>query len=382
MSMSGENQAFLEDLKALVSCQSPTEDLSAVKQVFELAQVIVNKNLGAIANADLRTHEGRPLLWWGSSKPSIILFAHLDTVWPIDSFLPLWDVRGDVIHAPGSFDMKCGFLQGVYAIKNLAQKISSESILNSIALIATSDEETGSFTTRELIKESSAGANAVLILESALDGKVKTARKGTAMYSIKVHGKASHAGLEPEKGINATVELAHLIIEVEKLSDLSLSTTVVPTVISGGSTTNTVPALASVEIDARSFSSDELLRVDREVRKLVPQNNEARIEITGGINRPPLEPSASKELFEILKNAASTRGLPLVEGVAVGGASDGNFAAAAGAHVIDGIGAIGGGAHAENEHVLASQIQPRIELIQAFLEDLIIAAPTLKNLKK
>jgi glutamate carboxypeptidase len=303
-------------------------------------------------------------------------------VWPIDSFSPLWDVRGDAIHAPGIFDMKCGFLQGVYAIKNLANKSEFANIAEKVAIIATSDEETGSFTTRELIKSTSAHAKAVLILESALDGKVKTARKGTAMYTVAVHGRAAHAGLEPEKGINASVELAHLIIAIEKLSNTAKTTTVVPTVISGGSTTNTVPALAKVEIDARSFSQDELVRIDKQIRELTCINPAARIEITGGINRPPLEPASSEVIFEILKSSTSKRSLPSVEGVAVGGASDGNFAAAAGAHVIDGIGAVGAGAHAQNEHILVSEIQPRITLIEGFLEDLVAALPTLKNMKK
>lgn len=380
MAVSVSIEDFLEDLEVLVRCESPTEDLEALSQVFNSAHHITDRKLGKIAQSELSIHEGRPLLWWGSKTPEILLLAHLDTVWPIGSFEPVWQVNADTIKAPGIFDMKSGFLQAVYSVAALSEKFSAEQIRDSVAIVATSDEETGSFSTRELIKQLSSHAKAVLVLESALDGKVKIARKGTAMYSVTVHGKAAHAGLEPEKGINASVELAHLIIAIEKLSNPFTNTTVVPTVISGGSTTNTVPAMARVEIDARSFLTEELQRVDQEIRKLSTQHPEASIEILGGINRPPLEKSSSNFLFETLKRSASTRNLPEVFGVEVGGASDGNFAAQAGAHVIDGIGAVGGGAHAENEHILISEIQPRITLTTAFLEDLISLLPEITRL--
>ena len=165
--------------------------------------------------------------------------THLDTVWPIGSFDPLWQIDGDVLRGPGTFDMKVGFIQGLFALKGI------KDIEESVALIATTDEETGSKTSRELIEKVSKDASAVLVLEASQDGKVKIGRKGTAMYVIKAVGLASHAGLEPEKGINATVEIAAQILKLKDLESKEYGTTVVPTLLKGGTTANTVPAEAT-----------------------------------------------------------------------------------------------------------------------------------------
>ena len=179
---------MLADLEALVKLESPTEDLQACRDVIALANEIATRVLGT--PAEIREVNGRPVFWWGSANPEVIVLAHLDTVWPKGSFEPLWQVEGTAARGPGIFDMKAGFIQALYAMKG---------ITGSAALIATTDEETGSATTKEFIKEISAKAKAVLVLEATLNGKVKTGRKGTAMYQVKIHGKASHAGLEPEK---------------------------------------------------------------------------------------------------------------------------------------------------------------------------------------
>jgi glutamate carboxypeptidase len=191
------------------------------------------------------------------------------------------------------------------------------------------------------------------------------------MYQIALHGRASHAGLEPEKGINATTEIAAIVIEVAKLANPELGTTVVPTVMHSGTTTNTVPALATLDIDIRSFSAAELIRVDSAIRKLSATHPEAKIEITGGINRPPLELSSTTELYEILEKVASEIGMEPIGQASVGGASDGNFAAAAGARVLDGLGAVGDGAHAPHEQILLSSIPSRVKLLTAFIKELI-----------
>ena len=224
--------AIIDNLKLLVECQSPTEDLSACKKVIDLASNIsgeVLKNSGKVLNEN-----GRPVLWIGAENPEVVFLAHLDTVWPIGSFTPTWKVDGDLVFGPGAFDMKAGFLQALYALQGID--------LTKVALIATTDEEVGSQTSRDLIKRVSAKAKAVLVLEASLNGKVKTGRKGTAMYQIKVIGLASHAGLEPEKGINASVEIANQLIKVIALENKSEGTTVVPTSLHSGTTTNTVPA--------------------------------------------------------------------------------------------------------------------------------------------
>ena len=355
--------AIVEDLKRLVEFESPSEDLLACRGVVELAIQIANENLKP--EAELIEENGRPVFWWGSKNPKIVLLAHLDTVWPKGSYLPTWSVAGDIAKGPGVFDMKAGFLQAIYAVKEIPGADSK------VAIIATTDEELGSQSSKALIERVSKSASAVLVLEASLNGKVKTGRKGTSMYQIALHGRASHAGLEPEKGINATTEIATIVIEVAKLANPEFGTTVVPTVMHAGTTTNTVPALATLDIDIRSFSAAELIRVDTAIRKLAAAHPEAKLEVTGGINRPPLETSATLELYEILEKVASEIGMEPVGHASVGGASDGNFAAAAGARVLDGLGAVGDGAHAPHEQILLSSIPSRVKLLTAFIKELI-----------
>jgi len=354
---------IIQDLKALVEFESPSEDLGACRGVVDLAVGIANKNLSV--KAEVIEENGRPVFWWGSKNPEIILLAHLDTVWPKNSFKPLWQESGDVVKGPGIFDMKAGFLQALYAIKEIPGAESK------VALIATTDEELGSQSSKELIKSISSKAKAVLVLEASLNGKVKTGRKGTSMYQIKIHGRASHAGLEPEKGINATVEISLIVSELAKLENPEHGTTVVPTTLHSGTTTNTVPALAVLDLDIRSFLSSELNRIDTAIKLLAAQNPEARIEITGGINRPPLEISSTKALYEKLEAVAKSIGMDPIGHASVGGASDGNFAAAAGAQVLDGLGAVGDGAHAPHEQILLSSIPTRVTLLTAFIKELI-----------
>ncbi len=354
---------FLAELQELVECQSPTEDLDSCVQVINLATEIVNKNLSTPAK--IMTEQGRPVLWWGSENPKVVLLTHLDTVWPKDSYLPLWKIDGDKVFGPGTFDMKAGFLQAVYALKNI------DGADKSVALIATTDEEVGSQTSRSLIERVSKSAAAVLVFEASLDGKVKTGRKGTSMYHITVHGRASHAGLDPEKGINASVEIAHVVLQMTGLENKEFGTTVVPTTLHSGTVTNTVPALAGLDIDARSFTMAELQRIDAAIKSLSPKHPEARIEVTGGINRPPLELQSTAVLYEKLEKVAKEIGMAPIGCAAVGGASDGNLAAATGVEVLDGLGAVGDGAHAPHEHILASSIPARIQLTESFIKELI-----------
>jgi len=353
--------AIIDDLKILVECESPTDDLNACQRVVELAAQIAKR----VTNKEARiiNENGRPVFWLGDENPKIVLLAHLDTVWPIGSFNPTWKVDGDIAFGPGTFDMKAGFLQALYAIKDLS--------LDQIALIGTTDEETGSQTSKDLIKKVSAKADAVLILESSINGKVKTGRKGTAMYRIVVNGKASHAGLEPEKGINATVEIANQISKIISLENKELGTTVVPTTLISGTTTNTVPASAILDIDVRSFSTSELERIDKSIKSLMPTLSGATLSITGGINRPPLEERSTLELYEKLEASAKKLSRQEVGKIKVGGASDGNFAAAAGARVLDGLGAIGDGAHAPHEQISISGMDSQIKLLNQFVKDLL-----------
>ncbi len=357
----GRIAPMLAAIEALVKCESPSEDIDACRSVVALASDIATRVLGT--PAQIKEIEGRPVFWWGSERPKVLVLAHLDTVWPIGSYSPLWSVEGDVVRGPGVFDMKAGFVQALYALKGIAGEV---------ALVATTDEEIGSHKSLALIKELSAGADAVLVLEASLDGKVKTGRKGTSMYQISVHGKASHAGLEPEKGINATTEMAHLILALAALENKEHGTTVVPTIMRSGTTNNTVPDLAVLEIDARSFSHDDLVRVDEAIKNLKETLPGARIEISGGLHRPPLQPSSTAELYAIAEKVAAELGMPPLGSAEVGGASDGNFAAVAGARVLDGLGAVGGGAHAANEWVSLSSIESRSAFLHSFIKELLV----------
>ena len=351
---------MLSALEKLVRLESPTDDLDACRSVIQLASDIAQEVLGS--PAQIRDVNGRPVFWWGVDKPDVVILAHLDTVWPKGSFQPVWSIKEGTASGPGIFDMKAGFIQALFAMKGID---------GSVALVATSDEETGSTTSKDFIKEISSKAKAVLVLEATLNGKVKTGRKGTAMYQIKIHGKASHAGLDPHKGINATVEMGHAILAISGLENIDLGTTVVPTMLRSGNTTNTVPDLAILDIDVRSFSLLELNRVDAAIRDLKAVNALTRYEITGGFNRPPLETTSTMALYERAERVAKALGMPPLGHASVGGASDGNFAAAAGAQVLDGLGAIGDGAHAAHEWVDITTLQSRSALLHALIKDIL-----------
>ena len=356
----GRLKPMLDALEKLVRCESPSEDLAACRAVVDMASQIAHEVLGT--PAQVKEIEGRPIFWWGAQEPEVLILAHLDTVWPHGSFQPIWEVVDDRLRGPGTFDMKAGFIQALFALKDIS---------GSVALVATTDEETGSQSSKALIKDLSSRAKAVLVLEASLDGKLKTGRKGTAMYQVKVHGLAAHAGLEPEKGINATTEIAHIILALAALENVEHGTTVVPTLLRSGKTTNTVPDLAILDIDIRSFLMSELERVDHAIKSLIATNPGARLEVTGGVNRPPLEPSATQELYERAEKVAAQLGMAPLGSASVGGASDGNFAAAAGAQVLDGLGAVGGGAHAPTEWVKISSLKERSDFLNAFIKDLL-----------
>jgi len=351
----------LTDIQRLVECESPTEDLAACNQVIDLAVEIANNLLKTPATKI--NESGRPVFWWGTKNPKILLLCHLDTVWPKGSFQPTWKIEADTATGPGVFDMKAGFVQALYAISQVS------GAQENVALVATTDEETGSATSKALIERLAKTVQAVLVFEASLDGKVKTGRKGTSMYQVSVIGKAAHAGLEPEKGINATTELAKLVMQISALENPEFGTTAVPTVMQSGTTTNTVPALAKLDIDVRSFTMAELNRIDKSIKGLSSQV--AKVEVTGGINRPPLEISSTKELYEKLEKVAKDLGFAPIGHASVGGASDGNLAAAAGAKVLDGLGAIGIGAHAPGESIKISTVEERIKLTASFINELL-----------
>jgi glutamate carboxypeptidase len=244
-----------------------------------------------------------------------------------------------------------------------------------VTLLITGDEEIGSPTSRELIEAEAAGCAATLVLEaSAPGGALKTERKGVVGYRVTVHGRAAHAGLEPEKGVNAAVELAHQLLAVAALSDPGRGTTVTPTLTAAGTTSNTVPAQGEFSIDVRVRDADEMARVEAAMKALTPVLAGARLELGGKSGRPPMPASASAQLFARAQTLARQLDLPPLTAAAVGGGSDGNFTAGIGVPTLDGLGAVGGGAHADDEHVLIEALPGRTALVGALISDVLAAA--------
>jgi glutamate carboxypeptidase len=361
---------FLHDLRELVECESPSSDLAAVARSADLVARIGTARLGV--EPEYVVLDGRTHLRWrfGSGPTRVLVLGHHDTVWPIGSLLTHpWSDEGGVLRGPGCFDMKAGLAMAFHALADLADR-------DGVTLLVTGDEEIGSPSSRELIEEEARGASAALVLEASADGgALKTERKGVSLYEVGVVGRAAHAGLEPERGVNAALELAHQLLVVSSLGDPDAGTTVTPTVAQAGTTTNTVPARGSFAVDVRARTAAEQDRVHQAMvglRTVVPG---ASLEITGGPNRPPLEAAASAELFDRATALAAQLGLPAPTRAAVGGASDGNFTAGVGTPTLDGLGAVGGGAHADDEHVLVEQLSGRTALLAALVSDL-LAEPT------
>ncbi|WP_394619959.1 M20 family metallopeptidase [Lentzea sp. JNUCC 0626] len=351
---------LLNDIERLVSCESPSDDLAAVARSAEVTAEVGAALLGA--EPERIVVDGRTHLRWrlGSGPRKVLLLGHHDTVWPIGTLARIpFGVTGGVLRGPGCFDMKTGLAMIFHAV-------AAAGCPDGTTILVTGDEEIGSPSSRDLIETEAQAHQAVLVTEGSADGgALKTERKGTSMYEVTLHGRAAHAGLEPERGVNATIEAAHQILAVAGLADPVLGTTVVPTVLSSGTTTNTVPAQGSFKIDVRVRTLAEQQRVDADMRALRPVLDGSEVEVSGGPNRPPMEPTMTTALFE-----RAERLLPGVTQAAVGGASDGNFTAGLGIPTLDGLGAVGGGAHAENEHVLVSEIGPRTDLLAALVKEL------------
>jgi glutamate carboxypeptidase len=358
---------LLDDLRELVECESPSADLAAVARSADVVARVGARRLGV--EPERIVLDGRTHLRWrlGTAPSRVLVLGHHDTVWPLGSLATRpCAVEGGVLRGPGCFDMKAGLVMAFHALAGV----------DGATLLVTGDEELGSPTSRELIEEEARAAEAVLVLEASADGgALKTERKGVSLYDVRAVGRAAHAGLEPESGVNATIELAHQVIAVVGLARPEAGTTVTPTAVRAGTTTNTVPAEGSFSVDVRVRTVAEQDRVDAEMRGLRAVLPGAALAVTGGPNRPPLEAAASAALFERASALAARLGLPAPTSAAVGGASDGNFTAGVGTPTLDGLGAVGGGAHADDEHVVVDELPGRTALIAALVADL-LAAPT------
>ncbi len=354
----------LADMQTLIETESPSADLDACARVVQVANEMLTQRLGSPGK--VINVAGRDHLWWGAEQPKVLVLGHIDTVWPIGTLAEIpFAINGDKLTGPGCVDMKSGVVQGIHAI--------AAANLPGVAYLLTTDEEIGSETSRGLIEQAAASAVAVLVLECAQHEALKTARKGTSNYEIVAHGLAAHAGLEPEKGINAGLAISEIALSVSKIGSAELGTTVTPTVIKAGTTTNTVPALAELSIDVRAWSATEQQRVDSEIKSITSSIPGIKLEVKGGINRPPMETKMSMGLFSLAQEIAPEVGISNLANAEVGGASDGNFTAAIGIPTIDGLGAVGAGSHARTEWVSVSAIEPRVKLLAEMITRLLKA---------
>lgn len=365
-----DSDDFMSDFQALIECESFSHDPEALARSARLVSRIGTGLLGAAPHI-IETDSHPHVLWrFGSGPRKVVLIGHHDTVWPTGTLTDFpYSVNDGVVRGPGTDDMKGGLLIALYA---LAQVRAERGSLDGVSILMTADEELGSPGSRQIIEDEARGAKAALVFESgASDGAVKIARKGVAIYSLEVTGLASHAGVEPEKGINATIEVANQVVEIAKLHRPSAGTSVVPTVMKSGSTTNTVPAKAVVGIDSRAAAESEQHRIDDALRTLEPTVAGAEIELKGGINRAPLEENMAMGLYARAQRLAGHLGHPALRSVAVGGGSDGNFTAGVGTRTLDGLGTVGGGSHARTEHALQRWIPRRIDLTAALVSELL-----------
>lgn len=359
--------AILADLKELVVCESFSADHAAVARSAEVVGALGARLLGAAPETIVIG--GVTHLRWTFGTPRVLLVGHHDTVWPVGSLQTHpWSVVDGIARGPGVLDMKAGLVQMFHALASLPSP-------DGVCILINGDEEVGSPTSREMIEQSARGCVAAFVLEASADehGALKTARKGTSRYEVVVYGKAAHAGLEPQKGVNAAIEAAHQVLAIADLAALMNGTgagcsvlgvpTITPTLLSAGSTVNTVPALAKVSVDVRVPTIATQDRIDDLMRGLTTRTHGARLKVLGGRKRPPLEPDSSATLFALASTIAGELGQEPLRGLAVGGASDGNYTAAAGCPTLDGLGAVGGGAHTDTEYVNVAQMIPRTHLL-------------------
>lgn len=358
--------AAVQLLKDLCSIESPSGNKAAVNgcSTFVAEQL---RALGTEVRSVPQTTAGDHLIadWSGGSSGSgqFLTLCHLDTVWPLGTLrsMPLREEDGKLF-GPGAYDMKAGTVILLVALQ--AIKAAGLSPQRPVRMLFTSDEEVGSTTSRELIEMEAKRSALALVLEPAMaGGQLKTFRKGVGDFTIVAHGRSAHAGVDHQKGINAIAELAHQIVRLQALTDYASGTTINTGVIKGGTAGNVVPERAEMEVDFRVSKMSEIDRVVPTIENLRPILPGARLEITGGLNRPPMERNAMMiATFERVRALGETIGLKLEEG-STGGGSDGNFTAALGTPTLDGLGARGDGAHAAHEHVIIESLAERATLL-------------------
>jgi glutamate carboxypeptidase len=362
---------LLEALYFLAQHESPSTEKDPTDRCCKfLAELWLSRR--ASVEVVFNKHRGDHLrVVWPSAIPrpksQLLVLGHYDTVYPTGTLtkMPIYQSAGK-FYGPGTFDMKAGIIQALFALEALQE--SAIPIQKTIVFLWTSDEEIGSESSRKLIESEALRSDAVFVLEPALGAKglVKTSRKGVGEAQLIVHGRSSHAGLAPEKGINAIHELAAQIARIEKWNDRHRGVTINADVISGGSRPNVIADQAKAILDLRAWRISDMTLLERRLHALKPIHRGARLEIKGGFDRPPLERKYSFALFTRAKSLAKEMGLSLGE-AAAGGGSDGNHTAALGVPTLDGLGAVGDGAHSHTEHIIVKSLPERAALLAALL---------------
>ena len=357
-------------LRDLVLVESPSDSKPAVDEAVRLVASLA-KTVGGRVKLHRQKLFGDVLeVRFGSARGGrkpVMLLGHLDTVWPLGTLRTMpWRKRGGRFYGPGVLDMKAGVVMALAAIRVL-DKVG---VSRPITLLLNSDEEVGSPASRPITERLALASQAVLVLEPAQGLACKTARKGVGGYRLHVTGVASHSGVDFASGHSAILELARLLQTVASFTKPSVGRTVNPGVISGGTRANVVAEHANAEVDVRIAYACDATRVDKLFRSLHCADPACKLEVTGGINRPPMERKpGTVALYKQARKLAAELGFQLDE-AATGGASDGNFTAALGVPTLDGLGAVGEGAHAAHESILIDHLVPRTALLAALLANL------------
>lgn len=367
-----QHQAEMLDLlRRMVELESPSDNKAAIdelgmhlKQQFEAAggkaDLIPQPEAGNHLKAEFPGTSGKPVL----------LLGHVDTVWPLGTLEKMpFRVEGGRVLGPGVYDMKAGIVMMLFALRALH---ASGAQHRPVIVLLDTDEEVGSRTGRPVVEATAKACEAVLVLEPSqtIHGHLKTARKGVGDFTIHVRGRAAHAGVDFEKGHSAIVELARQLLEVTRFTDLARGITVNPGVIHGGTRSNVIAAEATAVVDVRIARLADGPELEKKFASLRPFDPGCTIEISGGINRPPMERAAGTvRLFEIAKQQAAALGMSIDE-ASTGGGSDGNFTSALGIPTLDGLGAVGEGAHAVHESILLSELPRRTALLAALIRSL------------
>ena len=358
----------METLRTMVEMESFTADTPSVDKLSSYIKERL-ETLGALVEVISQTEAGNHLLAeWGEGDEQILILCHMDTVWATGTLQDMpFRVQDGLVSGPGILDMKAGIailLHALDALNNLGLSPQRR-----VKMVFNSDEEVGSTTSRALIEEEARKSAHVFVLEPAAGsgGALKIGRKGVGMFQLKVTGRAAHAGNEPEKGISAVEELAHQIIRLHSFTDLEIGTTVNVGVMSGGSVRNQIAPFAEGLVDLRVATMSEADRVTEEILALKPSLPGAVVEITGGMNRLPMEKTpATARLLESARSISEPLGIELGE-AHVGGGSDAQFASAMGVAVLDGLGGVGEGPHAAHEHIIAAELPRRVGLLASLL---------------